>query len=42
MRVRSREENLQLSLLLSVSTPDGETKKLNVLVDTGAQINLIK
>ena len=42
MRVRKAGESLQLSLLLPVTTATGDTKKLRVLVDTGAQINLIR
>ena len=35
-------ESLQLALLLRVSAPNGATRTLRVLVDTGAQINLVK
>ena len=35
-------ESLQLALLLRVSSPNGATRTLRVLVDTGAQINLVK
>ena len=35
-------ESLQLALLLRVSAPNGATRALQVLVDTGAQINLVK
>ena len=35
-------ESLQLALLLRVSAPTGATRTLRVLVDTGAQINLVK
>ena len=35
-------ESLQIALLLRVSAPNGATRTLRVLVDTGAQINLVK
>ena len=35
-------QSLQLALLLQVSAPNGATRTLRVLVDTGAQINLVK
>ena len=35
-------ESLQLALLLRVSAPNGATHTLRVLVDTGAQIYLVK
>ena len=35
-------ESLQLALLLRVSALKGATRTLRVLVDTGAQINLVK
>ena len=35
-------ESLQLALLLRISAPNGATRTLRVLVDTGAQINLVK
>ena len=35
-------ESLELALLLRVSDPNGATRTLWVLVDTGAQINLVK
>ena len=34
--------HLQLALLLRVSAPNGAARILRVLVDTGAQINLVK
>ena len=35
-------ESLQLALLLRVMAPNGAARTLRVLVDTGAQINLVK
>ena len=40
--MRRAGESLQLQLHLPVSAPDGTTKTLRVLVDTGAQINLVR
>ena len=39
--MRRAGESLQLQLRLPVSAPEGSTKTLRVLVDTGAQINLV-
>ena len=40
--MRPAGESLQLALLLRVSDPNGAARTLRVLVDTGAQINLVK
>ena len=40
--MRRAGESLQLALLLRVSAPNGAARTLRVLVDTGAQINLVK
>ena len=40
--MRRAGKSLQLALLLRVSAPTGAARTLRVLVDTGAQINLVK
>ena len=40
--MRRAGESLQLALLLRVLAPIGAARTLRVLVDTGAQINLVK
>ena len=40
--MRRAGESLQLALLLRFSAPNGASRTLRVLVDTGAQINLVK
>ena len=40
--MRRAGESLQLALLLRVSAPNGAARTLRVLVDTGAQIHLVK
>ena len=41
-KVTKNETDLQLALLLPIRTSSGYTKTIRALIDTGAEVNLIK